>query len=302
MSLRMFSLGKAVYTMQLKPEVQPAVHAARKVTVTIREKVKAELDRMGKLNVISKVDEPTKSVISMVVVPKPNGAVRICFDLRNLNKAINREHYEMITLEEVTSQLSGAQYFTVLDATSGHWAIPLSKESSILTTFQTPYGRCRYLRILFGICSAHEVFQKKMDRIFEGLPVVHFIVDDILVAGSTVEEHDDRLRATLATARKNGIKFNTKKMQRRSTEVEFFGEMLTKDRLKPDQEKVAAAEKLSSPKNRKELECQLGMFTYLSQYSPHLSQRTACLREPCKEDREWIGVRSTRKRLHRSRK
>ena len=62
----------------------------------------------------------------------------------------------------------------------------------------------------------------------------------------------------------------------------------TKDGLKPDPEKVEAVEKMSSPKSRKELECHLGMFTYLSQYSPHLSQRTACLRELCKEDREWI--------------
>ena len=62
----------------------------------------------------------------------------------------------------------------------------------------------------------------------------------------------------------------------------------TEDGLKLDPEKVAAVEKISSPKSRKELECQLGMFTYLSQYSPHLSQRTACLKELCKEDREWI--------------
>ena len=217
----MFSLGKAVYTMQLKPEVQPVVHAARKVTVAIREKVKAELDRMEKLNVISKVDEPTKWVNSMVVVPKPNGAVRICLDPRDLNTAINRKHYKVITLEEVTSQLSAAQYFTVLDATFGYWAMLLSKESSILTTFQTPYGRYRYLRMPFGICSAQEVFQKKMDRTFKGLPGVHIIVDDILVAGSTVEEHDGRLRATLDTARKNGIKFN-----KEDTTMLYRGEIL----------------------------------------------------------------------------
>ena len=72
--------------MQLKPEVQPVVNAARKVTVAIREKVKAELDRMEKLNLISKVDEPTKWVNSMVVVPKSNGAVRVCLDQRDLNK------------------------------------------------------------------------------------------------------------------------------------------------------------------------------------------------------------------------
>ena len=176
MSLRMFSLGKAVYTMQLKPEVQQVVHAARKVTVALREKVKAELDRMEKLNVISKVDEPTKWVNSMVVVPKPNGAVRVCLDPRDLNKAINREHYKMITLDEVRSQLSGAQYFTVLDATSGYWAMPLSKESSILTTFQTPYGRYRYLRMPFGIGSAQEVCMYVCKTLFTDASLVNKIV------------------------------------------------------------------------------------------------------------------------------
>jgi hypothetical protein len=275
------------HSIQLKPEIEPVIHAARKVPVVLREKVKVELERMEKLKVITKVDEPTKWVNSMVVVPKPNGEVRICIDPRDLNKAINREHYKMPTLEEVTSQLSGAQYFTVLDATSGYWAIPLSEESSYLTTFQTPYGRYRYLRMPFGICSAQEVFQKKMDRIFEGIPGVHIIVDDILVAGSTIKEHDERLLATLVRARENGIKFNPKKLQRCSSEVKFFGEMLTKDGLKPDPDKVAAVKEMKSPKSKKELECQLGMFTYLSQYSPNLSRKTASLRDLCKNDREW---------------
>jgi hypothetical protein len=155
----------------------------------------------------------------------------------------------------------------------------------------------------FGICSAQEVFQKKMDRIFEGLPGVHIIVDEILVAGSTMEEHDERLRATLVTARESGIKFNPKKTQRCSTEVKLFGEMFTKDGLKPDPQKLAAVEKMSSPKCKKELECQLGMFTYLAQYSHNFSQKTASLRELCnKKIENGYGVRSTRKRLLRTRR
>ena len=82
----------------------------------------------------------------------------------------------MITLEEVTSQLSGAQYFTVLDATSGYWAMPLSKESSILTTFQTPYGRYRYLRMPFGICSAQEVCMYVCKTLFTDASLVNKIV------------------------------------------------------------------------------------------------------------------------------
>ena len=86
------------------------------------------------------------------------------------------EHYKMITLEEVTSQLSGPQHYTVLDTTSGYWAMPLSKESSILTTFQTPYGRYRYLRMPFGICSAQEVCMYVCKTLFTDARLVNKIV------------------------------------------------------------------------------------------------------------------------------
>ena len=95
------------HTIQLKPEVEPVVHAARKIPVALRKKVKNELDRMEKLKIIAKVDEPTKWVNSMVVVPKPSGEVRICLDPRDLNKAVNREDHKMLTLEEIRSQLPG---------------------------------------------------------------------------------------------------------------------------------------------------------------------------------------------------
>ena len=193
----------------------------------------------------------------------------------------------MPTLDEITSQLTGMKCFTVLDATSGYWVIPLSKESSLLTTFQTPFGRFCYLRMPFGICSAQEMFQKRMDRVFGELPGVHVIVDDILVTGSTIEEHDKRLHSTLMTARENGVKFNPKKIQKCSTEGKFFGELITKDGLRPDPSKVAVVKNMKTLQSRKELESQLGMFTYLAQYSPHLSDKTAILRELVKKDNQW---------------
>ena len=108
------------YHIQLKPGVKPVVHAARKIPVSLRDKVKREIERMEKLNIIRRVDEPTEWVNSMVVFPKPNGEVTICLDPRDLNFAVKREHYQMPTLNETTSQLAGAKYFTVLDATAGY--------------------------------------------------------------------------------------------------------------------------------------------------------------------------------------
>ena len=45
-------------------------------------KVKAELERMENLGVISKVDIPNDWWSGMVVVPKPDGKIRKCLDLK----------------------------------------------------------------------------------------------------------------------------------------------------------------------------------------------------------------------------
>ncbi|UYV79424.1 hypothetical protein LAZ67_17002555, partial [Cordylochernes scorpioides] len=59
--------------------------AEQKIPFSIREKVKAELERMEKLDIIEKVEEPSKWTHPIVVVQKPSGDVRICMDPRELN-------------------------------------------------------------------------------------------------------------------------------------------------------------------------------------------------------------------------
>ncbi|KAK0063547.1 Retrovirus-related Pol polyprotein from transposon 297-like Protein [Biomphalaria pfeifferi] len=67
---------------------------------------------------IEKVDHPTAWVNSLVIVEKKGGGLRICLGPRDTNKAIQREHYQLPTIEEIASRLSGSQVFTVLDANS----------------------------------------------------------------------------------------------------------------------------------------------------------------------------------------
>jgi len=73
--------------------------------------------------------------------------------------------------------MSGAALFSVLDAKSSFWQIKLDHESSMLTTFSTPFGRYRFLRIPFGTSSASEVLQCSMEPLFAGYPCA-IIVDD----------------------------------------------------------------------------------------------------------------------------
>ena len=87
----------------------------------MRPRLKQELDRMVPQDIIRPVEEATDWVSSLVVVEKPkSGALRICLDPKDLSKAIKGEYHPMPTLDDITAKLSGARYFSVLDARSGY--------------------------------------------------------------------------------------------------------------------------------------------------------------------------------------
>ncbi|MDY6787809.1 MAG: retroviral-like aspartic protease family protein, partial [candidate division WOR-3 bacterium] len=104
------------------PEVLPT----RSLPVSLRPKVKKELDRLLKLGIISKIDEPTSWVSQFVVREKKHSdQVRLCIDPKPLNKALQREHYHLPTFEEVLPDLFDAKIFTKCDLRSGYWHVKL---------------------------------------------------------------------------------------------------------------------------------------------------------------------------------
>ena len=182
------------YRISLLPDTVPVyLYTARRVAHPLLEKVEETLNTMKEQEVISEVKEPTSWCSGMVA----NGKVRICVDLTPLNKAVQREIHPIATVVENLAKVKGSQVFSTLDANSGFWQIPLDAQSRLLTTFITPFGRFCFNRLLFGISSASEFFQRTMTGILQGLEGVVCHMDDILVHGVDQGEHDQRVRAVL---------------------------------------------------------------------------------------------------------
>ena len=78
-------------------KVTPVVHSCRKVPFTLRKKIKEELGLMEKLDVITKINEPTYWVSSLVIVVKKKGDLSICLDPRDLNKAFQVANHRKST-------------------------------------------------------------------------------------------------------------------------------------------------------------------------------------------------------------
>jgi hypothetical protein len=74
-----------------------------------------------------------------------------------------------------------AKYFTTCDAKSGFWQLELDHDSSLLTTFWTPFGRYRWLRMPFGVSNAPEVFQRAVCKFAAGLENFVPLADNFLI-------------------------------------------------------------------------------------------------------------------------
>ncbi len=206
-------LGKleGAYKIKLKESTTPfALSVPRRVPLPMMNKVKEELKRMEDLGVIAPIEEATEWCSGMVVVPKPNGKIRICVDLTHLNNNVCRERHILPAVDETLAKLPGATVFSKLDATAGFWQIPLHKDSVPLTTLITTYGRYCFHRLPFGISSAPEHFQKRLTQMLDGLEGTLCHADDILVFGSTRKEHDARLVKVLDRLQQKGLTLNEK--------------------------------------------------------------------------------------------
>ena len=52
--------------------------------------------------------------------PPTKDSIRICIDPRDLNRALKRPHYPMVTVEQAADRLARDSMFTTLDASSGY--------------------------------------------------------------------------------------------------------------------------------------------------------------------------------------
>ena len=204
---------------------------------------KIGIEKNGRGEHSGPMSEATDRVSSKITVVKPN-KLRNRINLKHQNRAIKRPHYPLPSIEEVSTSLGKAKVISVLHAKSGFWQVLLDEASSRLTTFNTPFGQYRWLRMPFGISSAPEEFQKRMNDTFGDLKGTAVIADDLLVyrdqdnMETVSSDHDKNLQIVLERARERNLTLNKDKVHLRLTEVPYHGHVLTADGLKPDPKKV----------------------------------------------------------------
>ncbi|CAB3992860.1 Transposon Tf2-9 poly, partial [Paramuricea clavata] len=230
---------------------------------------------------------PSPWVSPLVAVPKPNGDIRVCVDMRQANSAIIRERHPIPTIEETLQELQGATVFSKLDLRSAYHQIELHPESRPITTFATQKGLYQYTRLMFGVSSAPEVYQHIIQQILQGLPGVRNISNDIIVFGKTKDEHDQNLNNVIQRLQESGLTLNKDKCLFGVSNLTFFGHEVSASGVSPDTKKVEAIREARIPTNAAEVRSFLGLATYCSRFIPNFATVADPLRLLTRKSTPW---------------
>ena len=149
--------------------------------------------------------------------------------------------------------LTGGCKFSKLDLSSAYQQMILDEASRPYVTINTQKGLYRYLRLPFGVASAQAVFQKAMDALLQGLPHVICYLDDILVMGSTTQEHLQNLAVVLERLSQHGLRLKGEKCSFIQDSVDYLGHHIDAQGVHSSTSKVEAITRAPSLKNVTEL-------------------------------------------------
>ena len=254
------------HKIRVQEDAVPTQAKLRRLPLSVRDAVSAELQKLENEGVIERID--TSPWVSPVVVAwKKSGKIRLCVDLREVNKNIIPDKFPLPTIDDLLSELHGAKYFAKLDLAAAYHQLPLHKDSRDLTAFITHEGLFRYTRVCFGISSAPSAFQKMMSLLLGGMKGVQCYLDDLVIYGHTYEEYKQNLKAVLMKLRKTGLKLNDK-CKFDLTSIDFLGHRITQEGLQPSPSQARAILEAPAPHDRTSLRSFLGLVGYYAKFCP----------------------------------
>ncbi|KAM7284680.1 uncharacterized protein ISCGN_001774 [Ixodes scapularis] len=157
-----------------------------------------------------------------------------------------------------------------------------------LTTIVTHDGLFRFKRACFGLASAPAAFQKMMSFILKGCRGVLCYIDDVIVWGKTISEHQENLRLALRRISEAGLQLNDKCMFD-VDQLSFLGRVVGKEGLAPLHSKVKAIVQAPVLKDVSALRSLLGLANYYSRFVPHYSYVVEPLRKLLRQSQAFTS-------------
>ena len=242
-----------------------------KIPFALRGEMETQIKKMIDADLIEESTSPWN--MPVLIVPKKadskgNKKYRLVVDLRRLNELIVQDSYPLPNIDEILGQLGNSQYFSTLDLYSGFYQLGLKSESRKYTSFSANGKKWAFKRLPMGLKNSPAFFSRMMTNVLSNTLGVNCLMymDDIIIFGATLQEHNENLKKILKKLRTHGLKLQSEKCGILRKECLFLGHRVTKEGIFPDESKFDAVRNFPRPKNRKQIRSFLGLTGYYRKF------------------------------------
>lgn len=216
-----------------------------------------------------------------MIARKKNGRIRMCIDYRTLNRRTTPDQYTTPRIDDALDCLSGSKWFSVLDLRSGYYQIAMAEEDKEKTAFICPLGFYQFERMPQGITGAPATFQRLMEKAVGDMNLLQVLVylDDLIVFGRSLDEHEERLLRVLDRLEEVGLKLSLDKCQFCQPRVKYVGHIVSADGVATDPDKIQAVARWPKPTDLKSLRSFLGFCGYYRRFIVNYSSIVGPLTE-----------------------
>lgn len=199
---------------------------------------------------------------------------RMVVDYRKLNEISIPDSFPLPNIIDILDQLGGAVYFSTLDLASGYHQLLVKEEDRCKTAFSTSSGHYEYIRLPMGLMNSGRTFQRLMNQILsKEIGKSCFVyLDDIVVYGRTLEEHNIRLNNIFKTLGAYDLRLQTEKCKLLKTEVVYLGHLITSKGILPDPSKTECVKNFPIPRKTRDIKSFLGLVGYYRRFIQNFAE------------------------------
>lgn len=258
-------------SINVKDNTKPVYTKPYRLPHSQKSEIERQIKEMTKNGIIEEARSEWNS--PMLLVPKKScndrKKWRMVIDYRKVNNALQDDRFELGNIEEIIDSLAGAKYFTHLDLSQGYYQCEIDPKSRPITAFSTASGQFQMTRLPMGLKISPATFSRLMTVAMSGLCMEKCLVylDDIIVFGKSLEEHNKNLIAIFERLRGVNLKLNPGKCNFLQQELIYLGHFISEEGVRPDPSKIESVNNWPVPTTADEVKRFVAFANY---YRKHI--------------------------------
>ena len=278
--------------VKFKPDVTPRFCKPRTVPFAVQEDLNQAYDAgiakgIWEPTIFNEYGTPVVPVRKQSLPNQPTPSVRVCGDYSVFINAQLETHRQPMPLpEDLMRRLGGTHYFSKVDLADAYNQIELGPESQKRLALSTHRGVLLQKRLPFGISSATGYFQDIMNQLTSDLTGVAVYLDDILISGTTAEDHLNNLRQLLKRLNDKGLRCRIEKCVFAEDSVTYLGHTISRNGISKGP-KADAVTKMPAPSNVTQLRSFLGSVQFYNKFLTDLSTISGPLYHLTEKNIKW---------------